>query len=150
MLFKCASSFSVTLTLSMASADPESFYEQNINDIDNAKLIKLTLALDRYSELYNKCKIWTGPVNKGGYGIYRHSHKGRRLNLKVHRLMYYIHNGEPIPRDRHVSHRCHVRNCITPDHLSLEPQKVNNSRMICKNEGLCTGHHGHPDCLFLE
>ena len=82
--------------------------------------------------------------------MYRHSHNGTRLNLKVHRLMYFIHHKKPIPDDMHVSHLCHVRNCITVSHLSLEPQRVNNSRLVCKNDGLCTGHHGYPHCLFLD
>ena len=132
----------------MTSAEPmQQFYEHNL---EGGKLIKLELALERYSTIHKHCKIWTGKLNEGGYGVHRFSHNGKRLNLKVHRLMYFIHHKNPIPSDMHVSHLCHVRNCITLDHLSLEPQQVNNSRLVCKNDGLCTGHHGYLDCLFVD
>ena len=112
------------------------------------RIFLLKQMLSQNSTSQNDCLIWTGPVTKTGYGIYKLTHRGRRWNLKVHRLAFYLHLEAPLPRDKHVSHICHTKTCIKICHLSLEPQSVNNSRLVCKNEGYCGGHIGYKKCLL--
>lgn len=97
----------------------------------------------------HNCKIWQGQ-QRNGYGILEIRFRGnRKLKITVHRLVYYInHNCEKIPPSLHVSHLCHNKLCCEPSHLSLEPQRINNNRNICKRNGECSGHHGYSNCVI--
>lgn len=72
--------------------------------------------LDYYTmyEPNSGCWLWTGAVDKDGYGKltvkYRYA--------KAHRESYELHKG-PIPDGLVVCHRCDVPGCINPDHLFL-------------------------------
>ena len=74
--------------------------------------------------------------------------RGRRVKVRVHRLVFYLHSGFPNMKDLHVSHLCHNRNCVTPSHLSLEPLDINNKRKTCVLDGECIGHYGFRSCIF--
>lgn len=67
------------------------------------------------------CWLWTGMVNRSGYGIFTPSKNYRRL---AHRVVWVLTNG-PIPDGLFVCHHCDVRNCIRPDHLFLGTQRDN-------------------------
>lgn len=69
------------------------------------------------------CKLWTGRLNKDGYGT-----RGDRL---AHRIAWADENGV-IPRGLSVLHRCDVRNCINLDHLFIGTQQDNIADMIAK------------------
>lgn len=58
------------------------------------------------------CWIWTGAVDRSGYGIV--TRRPNRWN--AHRLAWFLTNGE-IPAGRLICHRCDNRLCCRPDHL---------------------------------
>lgn len=108
------------------------------------------------------CQMWSTnfAVNQRERGLTRGPKYGR-LKVKwpdgrkkiylAHRFMYMLHHGiEHIPPELHVSHRCHNSLCINPEHLSLEPPFINNSRQICKNltPSACQKHGVYPECIF--
>jgi hypothetical protein len=56
------------------------------------------------------CWLWTGPLDRGGYG----RHSGR----SAHRLSFAREHG-PIPCGMQIDHVCRVRRCVNPAHLRL-------------------------------
>jgi len=60
------------------------------------------------------CWLWTGAFYTTGYGVMRVA--GR--NVRAHRVSWELEHG-PIPDGLQVLHRCDVRACVRPDHLSL-------------------------------
>lgn len=66
------------------------------------------------AERRGDCLIWTGPVDKDGYGKVPVGSKG---HVRVHRAAWIEENGLP-PEDKpFILHRCDVRNCIEVSHL---------------------------------
>ena len=60
------------------------------------------------------CLIWQRPLNPGGYGRIKYQD---RMWL-AHRLAWTVKHG-PIPDGMILCHRCNVRRCVNPDHLTL-------------------------------
>jgi hypothetical protein len=110
------------------------------------------------------CVLWTGAKDRDGYGRIKVTWTmpdGSTVSKteRAPRIAYMIKLGincktdfplSPVVTEPlEVSHRCHDRLCVNPDHLSLEPQPVNIGRMHCKLQQLChQGHEGYPHCLF--
>lgn len=114
-----------------------------------AEIQHFALAIDKRTLKTHFCHEWTGSVNKDGYGLYRPCFRGKQIKLTVHGFNFHIHNINIFTSDMHVSHLCHNKLCIRLNHLSLEPQSVNNSRKTCALEGQCEGHgSSFPRCLF--
>ena len=66
------------------------------------------------------CLLWTGAVNKGGYGVVG---IGPRIEY-VHRLMYRWFIG-PIPDGHQIDHLCRVRHCASPADIEAVTQRLN-------------------------
>ena len=91
---------------------------------------------DRFEER-DGCWIWTGPVEKDGYGYTRIEGK----KIRVHRLVYTIMVAD-IPDGLVIDHLCHVRACANPEHLNPVPIAVNSARNVHSLKTECA--HGHP------
>lgn len=66
------------------------------------------------------CWLWTGYLNRDGYG---HLRVGKRF-IGVHRVAYEEFAG-PIPGGYQIDHLCRVRNCINPAHLEAVTLREN-------------------------
>lgn len=131
-----------------------------ISDIQTALMalafFKETLTIEEKNKIYKKiakhtnfdgqCYIWHGEFSQDGYGILRFIFRGKRIKTKVHRLVYFVNGSATLSPTMHVSHLCFKKACTTLEHLSYEPQSVNNSRLQCKNDGICCGHRGFSPC----
>jgi len=65
------------------------------------------------------CWLWTGGIDKDGYGKF----SGQMAHRTVYELLRYS-----IPSGYHIDHLCRVRRCVNPDHLESVTPSVNNSR----------------------
>lgn len=70
------------------------------------------------------CWLWTGCLDRKGYGIIGDKLDGQKVSLRVHRLAYETLI-EPLSDEAQVDHRCHVRHCVNPDHLRPVTNKQN-------------------------
>lgn len=91
------------------------------------RVAALAAVLGERTERTPTCWLWTGALNRGGYGLVSFDSK-RRM---AHRVAYELVKG-PIPKGLVLDHLCRVRNCVNPDHL--EP--VTNRENVLRGIGL--------------
>ena len=84
--------------------------------------------IQRHTSVFKTCCLWTGQKDKDGYGEISFQFRGKRVKVRVHRLVFYIQTNFTDMKTRHVSHICHKKDCIKFEHLSLETVNVNNKR----------------------
>jgi hypothetical protein len=72
------------------------------------------------------CFVWTGAVDKLGYG--RIGMQGK--SKLAHRISYQHFVGE-IPQGLELDHLCRNPSCINPNHLEAVTRKVNTDRGLC-------------------
>lgn len=127
-----------------------SSFFSNISNITELEQYKLNEKLKKYTYYsHSGCDIWQGRQDRSGYGELRFSFREKNVCLKIHRVVYALRNpGIVLSRNWHVSHLCHNRQCVTYQHLSYEPQAINNNRKVCNNNGECSGHYGYRNCLL--
>lgn len=70
------------------------------------------------------CWLWTGSLDRDGYGQLGFRSAGKTTLLKGHRLSWEFSYG-PIPKTLQINHRCDVRHCLRPEHLYLGTQRQN-------------------------
>tara|TARA_R110000868_G_scaffold45878_2_gene151968 strand:- start:330 stop:872 length:543 start_codon:yes stop_codon:yes gene_type:complete len=76
----------------------------------------------------SSCWLWSGSLNKNGYGLFRPTYKTRVL---AHRFSYLLVRG-PFSLSTCVLHTCDVRNCVNPTHLFLGTRADNIKDMVAK------------------
>lgn len=75
------------------------------------------------------CWLWSGAVDKGGYGRFHGTQAGVDKSLLAHRVAFVLANGAA---PRCVCHRCDNRRCVRPDHLFGGTHQDNNDDMVLK------------------
>ena len=89
------------------------------------------------------CWAWTGPTDRGGYGM-------TTLNMRkkmVHRAVYELLVG-PIPEGLHLDHLCRRRECLNPSHLEPVTQAENNRRAGAAKTHCIHGHEYTPENTY--
>lgn len=81
------------------------------------------------------CWLWTGKVDKDGYG---YTHLPRQTTRKAHVVSWLIH-GRALPVGMELHHRCRIRRCVNPDHC--EPLTKTNHTSIRQNKTACPNGH---------
>jgi len=74
------------------------------------------------------CWPWTGKVDDGGYGWFRHDARVDR----AHRYSLVLHRGRPLDSDECVLHRCDNPPCCNPEHLWAGSRAENNQDRVKK------------------
>jgi hypothetical protein len=77
----------------------------------------------RFWEKVNKtetCWLWTGPMNRYGYGMFKVQEK----NVSAHRVSWLL-AGNTIPEGNLIRHKCRNRHCVNPEHLETGTQTDN-------------------------
>ena len=102
------------------------------------------------------CILWSGSLDRHGYGRKTVTWcPGKQPKCELaHRVAYMLHyKVTELPHMNHagdnldVSHLCHIKHCINPDHLTFEPHSKNMSRDTCFKNGSCSMEHS-PPCIL--
>lgn len=83
-------------------------------------LIRIEAKLDKSAD----CWLWTGALNRGGYGVVRDGDGRARI---LHRLVWELLVG-PVPDGMDLDHVCRVRRCCNPAHLEVVTRQINVDR----------------------
>ncbi len=109
--------------------------------IDRLSLDVLAARLaEKTSVMSNGCKVWTGAVGKGGYGILSYdgvpiaAHRAA-MAIKMNDKSLLVRKKGPLfqPRLDYVLHDCDNPPCINPDHLHLGGAKQNRAEAMARN-----------------
>ena len=71
------------------------------------------------------CWLWNGRKHSDGYGMYGH--------LRAHRRVYEYYYMTKVPKNLQVCHKCDVRLCINPSHLTAQTRSWNMLDASAKN-----------------
>jgi len=84
-----------------------------------------SLSNSKEPEPFSACHIWKGST-QNGYPSISQGHGASKI--KMHILAAERKLLRTPTREECVSHLCHRKKCINPDHLSIESLATNNSR----------------------
>lgn len=100
----------------------------------------------------NGCWIFTGTLDKDGYGRIVVPGMGTRLS---HRLMYEAKVG-PIPKGLEIDHLCRIRSCVKPEHLEAVTRRENSLRsesfaaINARKTHCIHGHEFTPENTYVK
>jgi len=80
------------------------------------------------------CWLWTGGLDKAGYGKFYYIPAEERPIWLAHRAAYRIFVGS-IPTGLDIIHSCDVRCCVNPYHLRPGTSRDNMNDMVAKGRG---------------
>jgi len=99
----------------------------------------------------NGCEIFTGCINRRGYGKLCFCIRNTKTYILAHRLAMFLHTGLN-PKKLHVLHKpliCHNKACCNKEHLYFGTQKHNRADM--KLDGTILSGEKNPSAkLTLE
>jgi hypothetical protein len=84
------------------------------------------------------CIVWTGPIDKGGYGRVWFNQKS---GYAAHRAAYVLTHGD-IPAGLGILHTCDNRKCVNPEHLYAGTAKDNMRDCIDRKRTAAGESHG--------
>jgi len=73
------------------------------------------------------CWIYSGCLDRDGYGRATIRENGTSRTRIVHRVVYAAHKGK-IPEGLVADHKCKVRSCCNPDHIDIVTPGENQRR----------------------
>lgn len=99
--------------------------------------------MSRVKKDSNGCWVWTGQLQKSGYGIC-----GRMKNrTRAHRLSYQLFIGD-IPAGLNVLHHCDNPPCVNPSHLYAGTNWENSQDRVRRDRGIRGVRH--PSAKITE
>ena len=116
----------------------------NSGDIDNKGHILWALKPNKTTG-YPELKLPSILANR--FGIFSAKNPGHMLFIMERNLILNCVNHD-------MSHLCHNKLCINPQHLNYEPRWVNHARKTCVRNNVCGGHRVEqhdlhfPNCIL--
>ena len=87
------------------------------------------------------CLVWTGTLNKDGYGFFRKEW----YPWATHRYSYTKYVGD-IPEGLSILHSCDNRSCVLPAHLRVGTQADNVADMDARGRRVSGGRLNNKEC----
>lgn len=82
---------------------------------------------------HTMCWEWQGSLDDWGYGNFNgKTADGKRWRYKIHRIVFEICSGKPIPKGFYICHKCDNPKCTNPEHLYLGTPKENSQDCVLK------------------
>lgn len=105
--------------------------------------------VDYYTDRTGDCWLWTGVINRNGYGQVNTRGPEGWTTTSAHRFTYITYKGI-FPKELHIDHLCRNRACVNPEHLEPVTRLENVARSSIgeKNRSklrCIRGHDFSPD-----